>query len=170
MTYLDGRVGELGAVRIFTRPFEQSLLAATRPAGSGQLLRRALLMYTDDQIIKMLKEPVSINVNEDSEGVIERKLNVQTMKEQILTFIENGGSVEAAFEFYARQSAEERAFQLAARKELHDIVKTGDEIAIRAYIDEKNNELKKRGLSELRPPSFLRQTEIPNTIQRSNRQ
>ena len=117
------------------------------------MLRRALLMYSDEQIVKMLKEPVDIDVNKDAEGVIRRKLDVQEMKDEILKYLEGGGTVQDAFEFYARQSAEERAFQRAARLEMRDIAKTGDQIALQEFVTRKNNELRQRGLQELRMPT-----------------
>ncbi len=140
---------------LFSRHIDTVVAAAIRPGGFSSGLRHLLVTHSDQQIIEMLKTVVDIS-KDDSEELIERKLDVQQMKEKMLKYIEAGHSVAETIADMDKILRVERKERSDAEKELRRLLAEGDIDAAREYVRTKNKTIRESGGRELYLPRRYR--------------
>jgi hypothetical protein len=142
---------------IFRKPLERALatgLMTMRSAGGS--VAANMRRYTDEQIIEMLKEPVTIS-KDDTESAVEAKLNVQELKERVLRHVNEGGNVRDVFEEIDNLACGAAHERHLTRVGLEEAKRLGDPEVVRAWVAARNAELRKLGMQEIRVPAKYRE-------------
>lgn len=157
VTLMDGTTAELTTRRVFghDKPLDLQIMAVTKPGGMSSGLRALRLRYTDDQIIAMLKEPVAFSTD-DPEDVRQIKARVQTQKNIVLDFLNQGGTVTDAIEQMCKAAGSERIEMRNDQIELNKLAQVGDAEAIQQFLTERNARRRELGLPELSLPEASR--------------
>ena len=156
VTLMDGTETVIRQKPIFKRDFERMLMAASRPGGLTMDLSRMTRIYSEIEIRKMLMEPVEIN-DDDDEHVVGVKLRVQQAKEELVDFLNKGGSVEEAIAQMQKQSRAENEERTASFKMLKELIADGNAEEIRNFVAERNKDHEKLGLPLLQVPGRFRE-------------
>ncbi len=148
---------------IFRKPLERALATGLMPMRSaGGSVVANMRKFTDEQIIEMLKEPVTIS-KDDTPSVIEAKLNVQELKERVLRHVKEGGSVRDVFEEIDNLACGAAHERHLTRVGLEEAKRLGDPEVVRAWVAARNAELRALGMEEIRVPAkYMEQTENPS--------
>ena len=142
---------------IFRKPLERALATGLMPMRSaGVSVAANMRRYTDEQIIAMLKEPVTIS-KDDTESAIEAKLNVQELKERVLRHVEEGGSVRDVFEEIDAAACGTAHERHLTRIGLEEAKRLGDPEVVRAWVEARNKRLRELGMQEIRVPAKFRE-------------
>ena len=148
---------------IFRKPLERALATGLMPMRSaGGSVVANMRKFTDEQIIEMLKEPVTIS-KDDTPSVIEAKLNVQELKERVLRHVKEGGSVRDVFEEIDNLACGAAHERHLTRVGLEEAKRLGDPEVVRAWVAARNAELRALGMEEIRVPAkYMEQAENPS--------
>ena len=164
VTLMDGTETVVKQKPIFKRDFERMLMAASRPGGLTMDLSRMTRIYSEIEIRKMLMEPVEIN-DDDDDHVVGVKLRVQQAKEELVEFLNKGGSVEEAIAQMQKQSRAENEERTASFKMLKELIADGNAEEIRNFVAERNKDHEKLGLPLLQVPGRFREDTTTVTSQ-----
>jgi len=156
VTLMDGTETVIRQKPIFKRDFERMLMAASRPGGLTMDLSRMKRIYSDAEIRKMLMEPVQIG-DDDDEHVVDVKLRVQQAKEELVEFLNGGGTVEEAIAQMQKQSRAENEERTASFKMLKELMAEGNAEEVRNFVSERNKDHERLGLPLLQVPGRFRE-------------
>ena len=157
VTLMGGTTAELTTRRVFghDKPLDLQIMAVTKPGGMSSGLRALRLRYSDDQIIAMLKEPVVFSTD-DPEDVRQIKARVQTQKNIVMDFLNQGGTITDAIEQMCKAAGSERIEMRNDQIELNKLAQVGDTEAIQQFLTERNARRRELGLPELSLPEASR--------------
>ena len=156
VTLMDGTETVVRQKPIFRRDFERMLMAASRPGGLTMDLSRMKRIYSETDIRRMLMEPVDIG-DDDDEHVVVVKLRVQQAKEEIVEFLNGGGTIDEAIAQMQKQSRAENEERTASFKMLKELIADGNAEEIRNFVAERNKDHEKLGLPLLNVPGRFRE-------------
>ena len=149
MTLMDGTVVTNKPRAIFKRDFETALMVALRPGGmTGGLFNVLRTKYTDSQILSMLKE-MTIAKPDDDPDVKAIKKQVQSLKENILSELADGRSLNAVLNELQATGMRENKKWADALKMRAEAAKMGDPELVQEVIRIKNKELSEQGIRKI---------------------
>ena len=110
----------------------------------------------EEDILEALKEPIVINMNEDTQDEIDLKNIVQWMKGELQQYLDGGGTVQDYLKELAKRQDRECGMRSEAYKLVSDACK--NDSAENAYeLWKKTNQfLEEKGISPISKPSVLR--------------
>lgn len=142
----EGNYTDITKPKIFDTPLENQLIGLSTEKGSfapGFLLR-----HSDGEIIEALKKPVEI-YDDDSEQVRFKKEAVAIMKQEILAYIEQGGTYEQFIQEMSAFTKKERMTKREGLRQIVALLKDGDAEAAKVFYHKFNDILKEQEFSPM---------------------
>jgi len=156
----DGTV-ESDRKLLFTNGVERALSTLCNPGGMAIPLASALRRFSDEDIKRILNEPMIYNPK-DPDDYMERKFAVQQLKDQFNGLLKDGLSVRDAITEIDNEVRRENTFSMMSRVGLADAIRTGDGEVVREFIKRQNEKLVQRGMKPLAVPQQFRLEEKSN--------
>lgn len=141
---------------IFHKPVERLLNRALIPVspGSAPGAMSFANRYTDEQLLKMMKEKVVIKPTDD-ERMVNAKLDVQELKDRVLAHVADGGDVRDIFREIDQRAVEESKERHLSDVGLRMVRKMGDPELAKAWVEKRNKKLEELGMPKIRVPAAL---------------
>lgn len=137
--------------QIFHKPIERMFSKAIQPARAPGSMPCAVMFaerYTDEELIKMMKEKVVIKPD-DTPAMVNAKLDVQELKDKVLKHVAEGGSVRDIFEEIDNQAMDEHRENHFTQVGLREARRFGDPEVTKAWIAKRNERLRELGMPEI---------------------
>ncbi len=153
----------------FTNAIERALSTLCNPGGMAIPFSVAMRRFSEDEIRRILNEPMVYDKN-DSDDLVERKFAVQQLKDQFREYLNQGKTIPEAIAEIDANIRREGVYMNMARAGLSEALRTGDGELVRAYVAEQNVELEKRGMRKLTVPKrFQIEEEQTNTTEKQEK-
>ena len=131
--------------RYFDNNTENTIEQISKPG--AQFLMTPRIDLPQEEVIALLKKPVEI-YDDDTPEAVEAKERTAKTKQEILKYIEEGGTINQYFRDVLADNNERKGIKDDVMAEKRRILMEEGEEAARAYLDSVNPQLKEMGLPE----------------------
>ena len=131
--------------RYFDNNTENTIEQVSKPG--AQFLMTPRIDLSQEEVIALLKKPVEI-YDDDTPEAVEAKERTAKAKQEILKYIEDGGTINQYFRDVLADNNERKGIRDDVLAEKRRILLEEGEEAARAYLDSVNPQLKEMGLPE----------------------
>lgn len=158
----EGNWEDITPKPVFDNAFEENLIGMNLE--NGNFIPGMLLGLDKDQVMKMLKKPVTIDP-EDSEDVIRKKTAAAEVKQLALDYMETTGASFDDFVMEMRNvSTIQRGLTASTLKDIVGFLKKGDAKSAALYRDTLNEKFKEMGLPAAKIPKPINDIIDANNI------
>ena len=136
---------------LFDNASDQMLALAVRSTQEGEMPPMPLSPMLEHDFMESLKKEIVIK-DDDSEDIKQIKRDVIAAREDMLTMVGNGMTVEQALAEHFKLSNENAGIRAQAVEELRKILDSGDREGAEKYMETVNASLEKMGIMKLELP------------------
>lgn len=149
----------------FKNPIDRAFSTLCNPGGMAIPLTSAMRRFSDEEIMRILKSPMEYDKN-DSEFILQRKMEMQRLKQEILDYMSEGHGIREALAEADKSIRKDSSYMMMMRSSMREALATKDGEVIREYTKKINEKLLQRGMKGFEVPKQyqLKDEDLNETI------